>query len=244
MSKITQTPGARMVYLIRRRTGTSREELLMHWFANHMPGVVESQLLRKADGKSHAWRYIASLFDTGPAGDGAWDGMAQLWWDRPLPTPKVPFGTTPRDTFQEKAEPYTGWATREHVVLDGSEHLPVEPLELNLPFPCTRSGLHKTTVLVKPREGVDLEAMHRHWLEVHAPYAAEVFARVGAYRYVVGLSVCPEKEAFAGMAEMYFHEPNGMQRYVEEAEPDGMDDFVDGAGTLVFETGTEMIGIP
>ena len=32
------TPGAKMLYLIKRKPTTSREELVAHWFANHMPG--------------------------------------------------------------------------------------------------------------------------------------------------------------------------------------------------------------
>ena len=31
-----RTPGAKMMYLIKRKPETSREELVAHWFANHM----------------------------------------------------------------------------------------------------------------------------------------------------------------------------------------------------------------
>ena len=37
------TPGAKMMYLIKRRPTVSREELVVHWFANHMPLVIQSQ---------------------------------------------------------------------------------------------------------------------------------------------------------------------------------------------------------
>ena len=41
----------------------------------------------------------------------------------------------------------------EYVVMDGSDQLPVEPLTLNAPYPCTRSGFFKVTFLVKAKEG-------------------------------------------------------------------------------------------
>ena len=49
--------------------------LLVHWFANHMPWVVEQQnALAKRD-KSAARRYIATLFDAHPKYGHTWDGM-------------------------------------------------------------------------------------------------------------------------------------------------------------------------
>ena len=43
MTLPTATPGAKMLYLIKRRPTTSREELVAHWFANHMPAVIQGQ---------------------------------------------------------------------------------------------------------------------------------------------------------------------------------------------------------
>ena len=123
------TAGAKMIYLIKRRDAATREELLVHWFANHMPLVIKSQHDAAAAGRLHARRYIATLFDANAAGEHPWDGVAQLWWDQALPKPKTPTGTTPRDSFQEKAQPYVGWATKEYVVIDGSEHLPVRTVD-------------------------------------------------------------------------------------------------------------------
>ena len=76
---------------------------------------------------------IRDSFDTNAEDDHIWDGVAQLWWDKAIPYPEVPHGTTLTDSFQEQAEPYVPWATREYVVMDGSERLPVEPLTLNAP---------------------------------------------------------------------------------------------------------------
>ena len=136
---VAAVPGAKMMYLIKRRPGATREDLVVNWFANHMPAVIQGQKDAEAAGKSHARRYIACLFQEDAEGEFPRDGVAQLWWDRALPAPDVPFGTTPSDTFQQKAEPYVPWATTEYVVMDGSERLRVEPNTLNAPFPCTRS---------------------------------------------------------------------------------------------------------
>ena len=56
-------PGVKMIYLIKRKVTASREELIAHWFANHMPIVIEGQADAAANGKRHASRYIATLFD-------------------------------------------------------------------------------------------------------------------------------------------------------------------------------------
>ena len=52
-----------MQYLIKRKPDTSREELVAHWFANHMPIVIDAMAAQKAAGQVHAKRYIATLFD-------------------------------------------------------------------------------------------------------------------------------------------------------------------------------------
>ena len=237
-------PGAKMLYLIKRRASTSREELVAHWFANHMPQVIQSQNDQKAQGKPHAYRYIATLYDANDRNEHPWDGVAQLWWDQPLPKPEVPHGTTPSDTFQQKVEPYVPWATREYVVMEGSEHLKVEPLTLNAPFPCTRSGFYKVNFLVKAKEGTDFDKLFPHWLNVHVPNVRSVMEGVGGFRYVVSHSMDPGDEPYAGMAELYFQDETGWAKYQETIQSDGMQEWVDGAGTLVLIGRTEMIGIP
>ena len=141
------TPGAKMIYLIKRKPATSREELIAHWYANHMPPVIQAQKDAADAGRAHARRYIVALFDA-PDGNPPWDGMAQLWWDKALRRPEIAHGTTPTDTFQEKAEPYVPWPTQEYVVIDGSEHLSTAPLTLNAPYPSTRSGFFRKSFLV------------------------------------------------------------------------------------------------
>ncbi|MDH4144388.1 MAG: EthD domain-containing protein [Acidimicrobiia bacterium] len=242
--ELVPTPGAKMLYLIKRRAGVGREELVAHWFANHMPLVIAAQQRQRDAGKLAAWRYIATLFDADAQGAHPWDGVAQLWWDRALPRPAEPHGTTPTDSFQQKAEPYVPWATTEYVVIDGGDRLPVEPLTLNPPFPTTRSGFHKMTFLVAARDGADHGEFFAHWLGVHAPNVATVMRQVGGFRYVVSHSVEPGAEPYAGIAELYFDDTDGWRRFRDTIEPDGMDRWADPTRTVVLSAQTEMVGIP
>ncbi len=240
------TPGAKMMYLIKRRPETSREELICHWFANHMPSVIERNGQAKAVGNLHASRYVATLFDEQPDGpmDGghpAWDGVAQLWYSAPLPHPERASGDPPRDTFQEKAQPYWPWATREYVAVDGA--LPLQVPTLNRPFPCTRSGFVKQVSLVPLREGVSMEALVDHWLDVHLPNVVETLRKVGGFRYVVNLSLEPARAPYAGMPELYFPSLAVQQAFWAELKPDGFQSFADAERTLRFRCGTEMVGI-
>jgi hypothetical protein len=244
MTRPIATEGCKMQYLIKRKSNTSREELVAHWFANHMPIVIEAMAAQKAADKLHATRYIATLFDADRNGEHPWDGVAQLWWSMALPRPDTPHGAEPTDTFQQKAEPYIPWATTEYVVMDGSEHLPVAPLTLNAPFPTTRSGFCKITFLVKTKPGIDHGELFAHWLDVHVPNVRGVMEQVGGFRYVVSHSVEPELEPYAGMAELYFDDADGWRQYKQHITQDGMEQWVQDEGTLVLRSQTEMIGIP
>ena len=238
------TRGAKMMYLIKRKPDTSREELIAHWFANHMPIVIDGQLKQKIKGGQHAWRYITTLYDADKAGKHTWDGVAQLWWDRALPVPDVPFGTEPTDTFQQKAETYVPWATTEYVIMDGTEQLSTAPLTLNAPYPMTRSGFYKVTFLVGTKAGADHPALYEHWLAKHVPNVRAVMESVGGYRYVVSQSINPENEPYAGMAELYFPNEDGWRAYLNEITADGMEQWVSDENTIVLKAHTEMVGIP
>ena len=239
-----RTPGAKMMYLIKRKPETSREELVAHWFANHMPGVIQSQKDGAERGRPHARRYLATLYDANSSGEHPWDGVAQLWWPRPLPKPKTGFGAQPRDTFQQKAEPYMPWATTEYVVIDGSEHLDTAPLTLNAPYPMTRSGFHKVTYLVAARPDTDYDEFFAHWLNIHVPNVKATMEAVGGFRYVVSHSIDPINEPYAGMAELYYHDPKDSVRWRETIEADGMEKWIDSTRMLILSARTEMVGIP
>lgn len=237
--------GAKMMYLIKRRATTSREELIAHWFANHMPAVIARNKNGGATGGLQASRYLGILFDPkvgdDPAKQPIWDGMAQLWFDKAPPPSTSAHGEVPADTFQEMAEPYRPWATREYVIMDGP--LPLKPLTLNAPFPCTRSGFFKVTFLVCLKAGADSGDLFDYWLNVHVPNVRQTMEAVGGFRYVVSHSLDPNNETYAGMAELYFPDPSGWDRYRDHIKPDGMDDFINRDGMEVFHSGTEMVGI-
>jgi hypothetical protein len=239
---VIEEPLAKMIYLIKRRDGATRDELIAHWFANHMPAVIANAHSRAAGGQLAARRYIASLFNPTAVGDVEWDGAAQLWWDRPLPLPDEPFGTEPTDTFQQQAKPYMPWATREYVVLDGGDRLKAEPLTLNEPFPTTRSGFYKLTVLITAKDGADHEAFFRHWLTTHASNVATVMQSHGGIRYTVSLSSDLANAPYAGAAELWFENEDAFDDYSNVIEPDGMAQWV--ANRIVLVTTTEMVGIP
>ena len=241
-SPIEPEAPAKMQYLIRRRDGVSRDELVANWFANHMPDVIAGQQRQAERGRPHARRYIATLFDRRRDGREDWDGVAQLWWDEPTPAPPEPHGTEPRDTFQQKAAPYRPWATTEYLVLDGE--LPVRPNTLNPPFPCTRSGFFKVTALIVAKPDTDHDAFRSHWLGVHAANVAAVMSATGGFRYVISLSDDPAIEPYAGMAELYFTDRDALGRYRERFEPDGMDTWVDRSASSTLTSTTEMVGIP
>jgi len=235
-----ETAGVKNIYLIKRRPTATREELLVHWFANHMPDVI-ARHKNSRDG-IFAKHYIATPFDVKMDRDMAWDGMAQLWYNRAPPHPARPMGRDPVDTFQEKAEPYMPWGTREYVVMDGA--LPLVPPTLNPPFPCTRSGFFKVVFLVGLAAGADAQALFDHWLDLHVPNVRQVMQKVGGFRYVVSHSINPANEDYAGMAELYFPDAAGWACYRAEIQPDGMENWVDPDNVAVFSSGTEMVGIP
>ena len=235
-----ETPGAKMQYLIKRHPSTSREELIAHWYANHMPGVI-ARNESYADESKRATRYVASLFDQEDAAAHGWDGVAQLWYNAPLPHPKQASGVEPYDTFQQRVEPYWPWATREWVFVDGA--LPLDPLTLNAPFPCTRSGFLKQVSLVAARPGVDVQHMFDHWLNAHGPNVQETMTKVGGFRYAVSLSTDLEHAPYAGMAELYFPDRKAQAAFWDILKPDGFQDFSDPERTVRFRCGTEMVGI-
>ncbi|MGZ0188776.1 MAG: EthD domain-containing protein, partial [Alphaproteobacteria bacterium] len=185
--------------------------------------------------------YVASLFNPEDDTPPAWDGMAQLWYGAPQPRPAQASGVEPYDTFQQKVEPYWPWATQEWVFIDGK--LPLDPLTLNAPFPCTRSGFIKQVSLVAAKPGVDRDAMFDHWLDVHGPNVRETMAKIGGFRYVVSLSLDMEHAPYAGMAELYFPDVTAQAAFWDEIPPDGFQSFADSDRTLRFRCGTEMVGI-
>ncbi len=242
MNALQPAAGAKTIFLIKRLPEVSREELVAHWYGNHMAGVVAAQRRQGERGANHAFRYIVTLFGANAAGEHPWDGMAQLWFKEPLPVPDKAYGRPPRDTFQQKTEPYLPWTTTEYVVMDGA--LPAEPLTLNDPFPSTRSGFFKVSFLVAAKPGTDYDAFFAHWLTKHVPNVRSVMEQVGGFRYVVSHSVAPAAEPYAGLAELYFPDESGWRGYRQTVKADGMEEWVDMERMKIFRSNTEMVGIP
>lgn len=238
---IVATDGAKMQYLIKRRPGVSREELIANWFANHMPGVISMQQAQAAKGRRHARRYIATVYEPNHQGEQAWDGVAQLWWDAPLPRSDQPHGLDPGDTFQQKAEPYVAWPTIEYVVIDPG--LPVAANTMNDPFPCTRSGFLKVTSILGTKPGVDFDRFFAFWLDSHAPNVLSAMEAVGGFGYVISQSIEPAVDTYAGMAELYFPDKEALKRYGQTYKPDGIEDFIDFGSSPLLWAHTEMVGI-
>ena len=88
MTRPQETPGAKMQYLIRRKATTSREELIAHWFANHMPGVIARMGENRDAGTPHATHYVASLFDPDAPANVVLERLAEpgelAGWTAPL----------------------------------------------------------------------------------------------------------------------------------------------------------------
>ena len=235
---------AKMIFLIKRRESASRDELVMQWYKNHMPAVIASQNRSIEQGRDSASRYIAQLFLSSNKAEMRWDGMAQLWFAGPQRPATNEHGREPTDTFQQKAEPYFSWATREYVVIDGSEHLNSAPLTLNDPYPSTRSGFFRVNYLVPAQEDTDYDAFFEHWLDVHVPNITDWMNQASGFRYVVSHSIYPDLAPYAGMAELYFHSEDDWRKCQSLMRADGMENFVDGARMDIMFGDTEMVGVP
>lgn len=242
MATYMATPGTKMQFLIARRPGVSREELMVNWFATHMPAAAERQRQMATRNGTPPPRYVATLYDAVPSGPQVWDGVAQMWAQAAFPREQTAYGTEPRDTFQQKAMPYASWPTTEYVIVDGK--LAVTPNIFDEPFPATRSGFLKVTTLLTAQADVDLAALHEHWLDVHAPNVAGAMQQAGAFRYVVSLSDEPDVDPYVGMAELYFPDKNALKKYLSVYQSDGIEKYFDTDAQLHFRSQTEMIGIP
>ena len=66
----------------------------------------------------------------------------------------------------------------------------------------------------------------------------------GGFGYAVSHSINPVEEPYAGLAELYFPDESGWERYKSSIRPDGMERWVEQGGTVILGARTEMIGIP
>ena len=86
--------------------------------------------------------------------------------------------------------------------------------------------------MAKP--GTDFDAFFDHWLSVHAANVRGVMEQVGGFRYLISHSLAPAEDPWAGLAELYFHDPSGWDAYRKTIRPDGMERWVADDGVLVL----------
>ena len=230
----------KMLFLIRRRPHTTRDALIVQWFKNHMPAVIAAQSAAKAKGFNHATRYWATLFQET---DGSpWDGVAQLWFQAPMPYPEEPFGTRPSDSFQEQAEPYHAWETEETVLFD---HLPIaQGLTLNEPYPTTRTSMHRITLLIPAESGsIDLPTLN-HWLRQDIGPIQDQAEAVGCLRFAVSLSTQPNRDPYLGVIEFYFTGATEWPAFSAQLRDPLLQALLTSASTERYFSDTEFIGIP
>jgi len=230
----------KMLFLIRRRAHTTRDALVAQWFKNHMPAVIAAQSSAKEKGFNHATRYWATLFQE--TGERAWDGVAQLWFQAPMPYPDEPFGTQPSDSFQEHAEPYHAWETEETVLFD---HLPLaQGLTLNEPYPTTRTSMHRITLLIPAESSsIDLSTLN-HWLgHETAPFQDQAEA-AGCLRCAVSLSTQPNRDPYLGVLEFYFTAVSDWPAFLAQLSDPLIQELLESTTTERYFSDTEFIGIP
>ena len=93
--------------------------------------------------KLYSRGYIGAVFKATQDLSCVWHGVAQMFLANPLRNPPEGFRAKPLDSFQERVEPYFGWATCEYVLESGTDNLPGRPLALSVPFSTLRSGFFK-----------------------------------------------------------------------------------------------------
>lgn len=234
------TVNTKMLFLIRRREHATRDALIAHWYKNHMPAVIAAQSSAKSRGFNHATRYWATLFQDDPK--SRWDGVAQLWFESPMPYPQMPFGTQPSDSFQEHAAPYNAWETSETVLFD---HLPApEGLTLNEAYPTTRTRVHRTTVLIPSEtERLDLNALNE-WLEQNTSHFGSRAQGSGCLRCAVSLSTEFDRDPYLALIEFYFAAADDWQNYSADVGDAFIQALLVAEETEIYFSDTELIGIP
>ena len=189
--------------------------------------------------------YIGTVFKPQQGDAPRWDGMAQMFLDAPLPNPPEGFGAKPVDSFHERAvEPYFGLATREYVLLDGSEQLPVRPLTLGGPFPTSRSGFYKVIAFYPSRPDMDDEQEHNRWLSQQAERTVRAMQRAHGFRYVLSLAMDPAAEPYACIEELYFPDRSAWQRFIASVRAEGGAYSALQSTAQVFFADTEFVAIP
>jgi len=175
------TTGIKTISPLHRREGIGHDELVAYWQDRHAPGV-----------KTHMRpdRYSITFFDPRD-GRAAYDGMAALAFDDAERAKATTGRNMPaevaNDGFGDRIEmPMTRLTVAENVIVagPGADGGPASAEE--------RGSAYKMTFFVRAADGQDLEQMHRHWLEIHAPNVKSSFvAAVGFATWSTSLPPAP-----------------------------------------------------
>lgn len=195
------TAGIKNMSPLRRRDGVDHDRLVAHWRDPHAPGV-----------KAHMRpdRYAVTFFDPRD-GRAAYDGMASLAYDDDAMAKANTGRNAPAvvraDGFVELVqEPIQTIKVLENVMVAGPGSGPATAEE--------REGAYKMTFLVSAREEEDPAAVHRHWLDLHAPNVVSNFVASGGVRYVVNLAdLDAGPQPFLGIAELWYRDRDAFKSH-------------------------------
>lgn len=207
--------------LARRRTEVSHEQLEAHWRDPHAPGVAAHM---KPD--RYAITFFAQRNDRVP-----FDGMAALFYADADRAASLTGRNTPpavaNDGWVDRVEqPMIRLQVDEHVIVPGPGGLDGTPATS-----AQREAAFKMTFLVKANEGEDIDAIHRHWLELHAPNVASNFAASGGVRYVINLAPRlggGRAQPYVGIAELSYRDRDAFKSHL--IDDDGFNARTNGLG--------------
>lgn len=188
---MTVVPELKTFVLARRAEGVDHDHLVEHWRGVHAPNAVEHI---GPDG------YTLTFFDP-RGGRSPYDGMAELRFDDPargwsLTGPNTPAAVTGDGWLDLVAPPLPWLQVTEHAVVSGPNGVPATAEE--------RAAAFKLTFLLSPADGVDLNDLRRHWLDIHVPNYASNFVASGGLRYVVNVAEQTHNTDLVGLAEISY----------------------------------------
>ncbi len=188
---MTAAPSLKTFVLARRGEGVDHDQLVAHWRGVRAPTALEHI---RPDG------YTLTVFDP-RGGRSPYDGMAELRFDDPargwsVTGPNTPAAVTGDGWLDLVAAPLPSLQVTEHVVVAGPAGAPATAEE--------RAAAFKLTFLLSPVEGVSLDDLERHWLDIHVPNYATNFVASGGVRYVVNIAEQTHNTDLVGLAEISY----------------------------------------
>ena len=165
--------------------------------------------------------YTLTFFDP-RGGRSLYDGMAELRFTDPARGRSLTGVNTPAAVAGDGwralvADPLPMVEVTEHVVVAGPAGGPATAEE--------RAAAFKLTFLLRANDGVDLDDLRRHWLDVHVPNYASNFVASGGVRYVVNVAEERYGTDLVGLAEISYRSREAAERH--EVADDGFRAMID-----------------